>query len=490
MGLVPSSAWPSRYIERAARFRREEGIVRLSSRLVRKLLSPIADWGRITFFERTLDAVGATRVPDGVTIREVHAAELALIAEGIDPEQRREEITHRFRRGDRVFAALDATGGCAHTRWLVTRRAYIPEIDRDIVLSPGQAYFYNGYTRPDCRGRGIDGAVRQTIFTTLRSEGYAAAYSYARGDNYAGFRAASRWQRPVRSIWFFRLRGFRPLVFGAHGSGPVLLDRPLRRGSHTHARADAWRQWFQGFAGRPLAQRSTGCDALPDAYFESAAAYIRAALRLEPSDTVLDVGCDSAMISRLIAPHCHRFAGVDLIPAMLRDARDRVMAGSPARLIAADGRRLPVRDGAFRKVYCSAMLHTLPTRADGLRVIDELVRVTADGGLVLVSSVPDRAKRVANRIFVWRRAPWPDKLTLPIRWLTPALVKQAARRVLRRPAAGPPAFLDYDLRAVARALEARGLHCDVQDFPDDYWSADFRTTRSNLLITVTRPDGR
>ena len=82
----------------------------------------------------------------------------------------------------------------------------------------------------------------------------------------------------------------------------------------------------------------------------------------------------------------------------------------------------------------------------------------------------------------YRKAP--GSLVRPMRWAMPASLRRLGRRGLRRPAAGPPAFLDYDLRAIARALEARGLRCRVEDFPADYWSTDFRSTRSNLLITV------
>ena len=62
---------------------------------------------------------------------------------------------------------------------------------------------------------------------------------------------------------------------------------------------------------------------------------------------------------------------------MLRDARTRVIgpaAGLRAAFIAGDARFLPIRSRRFAKVYCSAVLHTLPSTADGLAAIDELIR--------------------------------------------------------------------------------------------------------------------
>ena len=75
-------------------------------------------------------------------------------------------------------------------------------------------------------------------------------------------------------------------------------------------------------------------------------------------------------------------------------------------------------------------------------------------------------------------------MTLPIRWLLPPGIKQPARRLLRQPRTGLPEFLDYDLPGIARSLHERGLRCEVRDFPEDYWSGEFKVSRSNLLIFV------
>ena len=193
------------------------------------------------------------------------------------------------------------------------------------------------------------------------------------------------------------------------------------------------------------------------------------------------------MISRLVAPHTKRFGGVDFITAMLKDAASLNVAtadGHPAWFAAADACHLPLRSHTFTKVYCSAMIHTLPTVEHGLRAIDELIRVTARNGVVLVSSVPDQAKRMAARFDLWKRAGWMERLSLPVRWVVPGFIKQLGRRALRRPSTGLPEFLHYDLRGLQRSLEARGLRCEIRDFPPGYWNDEFITSRSNLLIHV------
>ena len=478
------------YAEKTARIGREAGAVGLLALACRKLASPVAAWGGITFFERRLDGwtAPAAGSSPGFQALQMSAADVGALREGGDPTQDVAALAERFERGDRAFGAVDATGRICHVRWVATTRVHIPEIGRDIVLAPRQAYFYNGYTRPDARRCGIDGLVRNFIFATLQSEGFSSVYSYVRLDNRAGFRAASRWQQAVGTVRYFRVRRSTPWLTAMSGANIPTLEGPKTPPLRQRTREDAWKQWFNSWLGEPLSKRSTGCAALSDESFKSSADFIEKALRIDPeSDVVLDVGCDSAMISRLVAPHTKRFGGVDFITAMLKDAASLNVAtadGHPAWFAAADACHLPLRSRTFTKVYCSAMIHTLPTHEHGLRAIDELIRVTARNGLVLLSSVPDQAKRMAARFDLWKRAGWMERISLPVRWVVPGLIKQLGRRALRRPSTGLPEFLHYDLRALQRSLEARGLRCEIRDFPPGYWNDEFRTSRSNLLIHV------
>jgi SAM-dependent methyltransferase len=480
--------------EKTAAIHRERGVTGLASRLLARMASPVIKWGGITFFEKRLDSPCFNEPPaSGFRARQFSPSDIDAFRTGGDPTQNAVALAVRFRRGDRAFGAEDERGRICHVRWVSTTRVHIPEIDRDIVMRPHEAYFYNGYTRPDVRQCGIDGLVRRFIFDTLRAEGYAAVCSYVRHDNRAGLRAAKRWQRPVGMLRYVTPLRFRPILLGAGAEGLPELATPDASVDPPADRVNAWQTWFTSWIDRPLETRSTGCAALDDAAFKSAAAFIAMSLALTKADVVVDVGCDSAMITRHIAPRVERLLGIDYIHDMLRDTNRlplTLAGGTSPWFVTADACLLPIRPGAFTKVYSSAMLHTLPTRAHGLRAIDELVRVTAAGGVVMLSSVPDTAKRLASRIDVWKRARAADKLTLPLRWLIPGRIKRLARRVLRRPATGLPEFLTYDLRAIARAFEVRGFRCEIRDFPPDYWSGEFRTSRSNLLIHVPSAEYR
>ena len=134
MGVIRATTGPTRYLEAAARIRRTEGLRGLASRVLHKALKPIVDWGAITFFERGLAEVApAGRLGTGVIVREIAPGDLDGLDTGLDPDQHRPDLVDRFANGDRLFAATDAHGECAHTRWLTTSRAYIPEIDRCIA---------------------------------------------------------------------------------------------------------------------------------------------------------------------------------------------------------------------------------------------------------------------------------------------------------------------------------------------------------------------
>jgi SAM-dependent methyltransferase len=478
------------YADKTARVRREAGALGLVSLGCRKLASPFVTWGGIAFFEKRLDewkASDAASAP-GFRALQMGVSDIEVLREGGDPTQDAVALEERFGRGDRVFGAVDTSGRVCHVRWVATTRVHIPEIERDIILAPREAYFYNGYTRPDARRCGIDGLVRNFIFATLQSEGYTRAYSYVRLDNPAGFRAASRWQEAVGTVRYVRVRRSTPWLTGISGGPMPRLDASSTRPIAHQSREDAWKHWFNSWLDQPLSKRSTGCAALTDESLRSAADFIGKTLRIDAErDSVLDVGCDSALVSQFVAPFAKRFNGIDFITGMLKHGASlnvKSSDGHPARFAAADACRLPFRSHSFTKVYSSAMLHTLPTLEHGLEAVDEMIRVTAPRGTVLLSSVPDRAKKLAARFELWKQASWKGRLSLPVRWAIPGALKQFGRRVLRRPSAELPEFLHYDLRGLKRSLEARGLRCEIHDFPTGYWNPEFVTSRSNLLIRV------
>jgi ubiquinone/menaquinone biosynthesis C-methylase UbiE len=287
--------------------------------------------------------------------------------------------------------------------------------------------------------------------------------------------------------------GSRPRLGGADLPRLAELFRPPDPGTAVDDRATRaadWHSWFEGWLSEPLAKRSIGFHELPEDAFQAMAEHIRSTLSLDPSrDLVLDLGCDSALVSRHVAPHCARLVGVDFIPGMLLDAQRRRTSNTaaPANLCfaAADGRSLPFPSRTFAKAYCSGVIHTLPRHADGLAMILELVRVAKPGGRVLIAAVPDVRKRWRAVREAFRLGGVREKAHIVAAMALPASVKRLVRRLLARwlPPA-PLVYLEYDLCEVKALLEDRGLACAIADYPRDFWSRDFQRTRSNLLIVV------
>jgi hypothetical protein len=480
--------------EKARGIVKAEGCGALLRRLARRAAAPILETSTIHFFARELGAGIAPPSPvPGVFVRDGQLSDLSAHPEGFDPSQSMESLAERLRRGHRFVIAIAADGSAAHTRWLSTRSAHIPEIGLDVALGPEEAYFYNGYTRPDCRVRGIDGLVRSYIFEHLKRDGFGRVYSYVRGSNRAGMQAASRWQEPAGGLRYLRLLGRkRPLLFFRSYRGPSLVPAiELAPKEEAAQRSNEWQEWFESWLEKPMSMRSTGHSSLPPEYFSSTADYLCSTLELDSGPgLVLDLGCDSAMITRLVAPHCQRLLGIDLIPGLLASGVKmalRTASREPVNFLSADGTMLPLRSGTVAKAYCCGVLQTLPSREHGLAMIEELVRVTRPGGMILVGAVPDSAKRTGALKEAFLRSSFSSRLRLLASLAVPRALKPRLRRLFGYPPANSLVLLDYDLDALAKRLESRGLECRVLDFPSAFWSRDFRRTRSNLWIRVPNP---
>jgi len=126
---------------------------------------------------------------------------------------------------------------------------------------------------------------------------------------------------------------------------------------------------------------------------------VLAALALEDTDRVLDVGCGPGRTierAALATPRGH-VAGVDLSDEMLRVAANRcrsLIAAGRVELRRGDAAALPYDAGSFDKILS---VHTLYFWADAAVVVRELHRVLAPGGrLVLGFRSKEDASFVAS----------------------------------------------------------------------------------------------
>jgi SAM-dependent methyltransferase len=102
-------------------------------------------------------------------------------------------------------------------------------------------------------------------------------------------------------------------------------------------------------------------------------------MQLRPDETVLDVGCGSGWLVRLIAKLVPqgRVAGVDVSDEMIRLAREANAGEERVRFEVGTADHLPFPDATFTRVVSIESAYYWPDPAAGLR---EISRVTAPGG--------------------------------------------------------------------------------------------------------------
>jgi SAM-dependent methyltransferase len=103
------------------------------------------------------------------------------------------------------------------------------------------------------------------------------------------------------------------------------------------------------------------------------------ALRLEPGQRLLDIGCGVGnFLAWLRGQHAGLRHGLDLSLNSLRHAR---VVCDGAQLAVGDAERLPYRDRAFERVVCNGAAHHF---LEPLVAFREIFRVLAPGGIVVM----------------------------------------------------------------------------------------------------------
>jgi SAM-dependent methyltransferase len=99
-------------------------------------------------------------------------------------------------------------------------------------------------------------------------------------------------------------------------------------------------------------------------------------------ERALDVGTGAGALALALAPLVREVVGVDRVPELLELARERARGLANVSFVEGDAESLPFEDASFDLVGTLRTLHHVPRPE---LVVAELVRVTREGGRILVA---------------------------------------------------------------------------------------------------------
>ncbi len=81
--------------------------------------------------------------------------------------------------------------------------------------------------------------------------------------------------------------------------------------------------------------------------------FLREKVGINPTDTVLEIGCGVGRVGAHLAPHCRLWIGCDVSPNMVKFARERLAAVPNVELVETPGYDLaPIESASADAVYC------------------------------------------------------------------------------------------------------------------------------------------
>ncbi len=169
-----------------------------------------------------------------------------------------------------------------------------------------------------------------------------------------------------------------------------------------------WNSQAQTPAAALAAVDGSGNESIVQRTGRFAAAQMRAALDLQPSDRVLELGCGVGRIGKELASDCAHWTGVDISEQMIGHAKQRMAGMDNVGFHQLQRSSLDmIPDASIDKAYSLAVLCHMD-KEDLYLYLEELYRVLAPGGMIYVDTWnlanPTGWKRWQYEVRFWQQS--------------------------------------------------------------------------------------
>lgn len=123
-------------------------------------------------------------------------------------------------------------------------------------------------------------------------------------------------------------------------------------------------------------------------------------LKLNPSDTLLDIGCGTGMMALAMSAFVQRVHAVDLSPNMISRAKDNLAGVANVSAEIGSLRETRQASASYSKILAYSVLQYLASEEQVAEALQEIARVLLPGGRALLAANPNPDKLPAHRDWI------------------------------------------------------------------------------------------
>jgi cyclopropane fatty-acyl-phospholipid synthase-like methyltransferase len=118
--------------------------------------------------------------------------------------------------------------------------------------------------------------------------------------------------------------------------------------------------------------------------------HIANTLRVEPHDTVLDVGCNVGYMMNRFAPSVSHITGVDISATAVAQGKEALAHHSNVDVFQSEAAKIAKPSNAFSKIYCYSVIIHFPYKSYWRLFLGEVKRLLKPGGVALIGDIPNK----------------------------------------------------------------------------------------------------